>query len=248
VIIPETIRLNNAFTLGVRHANPTATVVVDWIGAWYDTTKEPLSVERLIRDFDCDIIFGHTDTQIPMGRVVELQDGDTSNGELVDFNPDIDRVYTLGYDNYDACDFSGDFCITSAYWNWGPMITRVISDIIAGDWIPSDEIYEQMSESADDSVVFYSELNSAIVLPATVTEIEGLVPRLASADRADQYFFWTGPLNDAEGTECLAAGEIPTDEALLSMCWYTEGLIDTDDAPNVAPAGVCPGEYDCTNQ
>lgn len=248
VIIPETIRLNNAFTLGVRESNPTATVVVEWINAWFDPAAEPVAVENLIQNFDCDVIYGHTDTQIPMGRVVELQDGNAANGELSDFSTTVTRVYTLGYDNADACNFSAEYCITSAYWNWGPMITHVIESIIDGTWLPSDEIYEQMQTDADDSVVFYSELNSAIVSSDAVAAIEAAVPRLASDDRAEQYFFWTGPINDQQGNECLAAGEIPTDDALLSMCWYTEGLIDTDSNPNVPPAGVCPGEYDCTNQ
>ena len=38
--IPEVIRGINAFTLGVREANPEATVRVVWTNTWFDPAKE----------------------------------------------------------------------------------------------------------------------------------------------------------------------------------------------------------------
>jgi len=238
VVIPETIRLNNAFLLGVHSVNADAQVVVRWVGNWYDPENEILATEELIHDFDCDIIFGHTDTQSPMVRVAELQDGDDSNGELTVDDPS--TVYSLGYDNQDSCHFDPDHCLGAAYWNWAPMVTRILEDIMAGDWYPSNVIYEQINPDSSESVVYP---NLSDLVPSTIADqLDPLIDRLSSDDHAEQYFFWEGPIVDAEGAERLADGEVPTDDQLLSMCWYIDGIIDTDETPDVAPAG-CPGDY-----
>ena len=46
--IPEVIRGINAFTLGVRHVNPDATVKVVWTNTWYDPQKERAAAEALL--------------------------------------------------------------------------------------------------------------------------------------------------------------------------------------------------------
>jgi basic membrane protein A len=239
VVIPETVRLNNAFTIGVREVNSNAQVVVRWVGNWYDPANETLAAEELIHDFDCDIIFGHTDTQSPLVVVRDLQDGNPDNGELTVDDPE--SVFSMGYDNPDSCVFDEDHCLGSAYWNWGPVVTRILEDMMTGDWNPSVVVFEQINPVAAESMVY---ANLSEVVPATIADqIPPLIERLSSDDHAEQYFFWEGPINDAQGDERLAAGEIPDDEMLLSMCWYTEGLIDTDaETPNVAPA-TCPGEF-----
>lgn len=238
VVIPETIRLNNAFVLGVKSVNADAQVVVQWVGNWYDPPNEILATEQLIHDFDCDIIFGHTDTQSPMVRVAELQDGDDTNDELTVDDPS--PVYSMGYDNEDSCQFDVEHCLGAAYWNWGPMVTRILEDIMTGDWNPSVVIYEQINPDESESVV---SANISDVVPSAISDqLPPLIERLASDDHAEQYFFWEGPVLDAEGGTRLADGEVPDDEMLLSMCWYIDGIIDTDETPETAPAG-CPGEY-----
>jgi len=46
--IPEVVRHINAFTLGVREANPEATVEVRWLYSWYDPAKAREAAESLI--------------------------------------------------------------------------------------------------------------------------------------------------------------------------------------------------------
>ncbi len=62
--IPEVIRGINAFTLGVRKANPEATVKVVWTNTWFDPQKERQAAEALL-DAGADVIAQHQDTTGP---------------------------------------------------------------------------------------------------------------------------------------------------------------------------------------
>ena len=62
--IPEVIRGINAFTLGVRKANPAATVKVVWTNTWYDPPTERQAAEALL-DGGADVIAQHQDTAGP---------------------------------------------------------------------------------------------------------------------------------------------------------------------------------------
>jgi len=62
--IPEVIRGINAFTIGMREANPNATVSVVWVNSWYDPGKEREAAEALIAQ-GADVIMQHTDSSAP---------------------------------------------------------------------------------------------------------------------------------------------------------------------------------------
>ena len=62
--IPEVIRGINAFTLGVREANPDAEVRVVWTNTWFGPPEEKEAAEALL-DQGADIIAQHQDTTEP---------------------------------------------------------------------------------------------------------------------------------------------------------------------------------------
>ena len=68
--IPEVVRGINAFTLGVRQANPDAEVRVVWTNTWYDPVKEREAAEALL-DEGADIIAQHQDTTEPQKAAKE---------------------------------------------------------------------------------------------------------------------------------------------------------------------------------
>ena len=68
--IPEVIRGINAFTQGVRKANPNATVEVVWTSTWYDPAKEKDAAVALI-DKGADVIAQHQDTAGPQQAAEE---------------------------------------------------------------------------------------------------------------------------------------------------------------------------------
>lgn len=231
VVIPETVRHANAFTQGVRKVNPTATVLVRWVGAWFDPPNETAATNELVDQGDVSLIFGHTDTTIPIEVAGTRR---TSTGA---------QVLSIGYDNPDSCDFApANTCLTSAYWNWGPMVTRILEDMRAGRWRPETPVWEQMKSTPTESSASLAPIttNTALVPSGVRLEVEGLVPELTANTEQARKLPFTGPIRDADGRDRVPSGVMMTDEALLRMCWFVEGVTNLDGSTAV-PVG-CVGD------
>lgn len=219
VNIPEVVRHINAFALGVREANPQAEVIVYWVGNWFDLEIEPIATERLL-ELGVDVIQSATDTTIPL----EVAAGATTDCGT---EPDPVPVYTIGYDNPDSCEASPERCLTSPYWNWGPLYTRLVSQILDGSWDPSEIVWDQMQSTPDESVVHLSEINP--VVPAEVRFlVDEKIPALV--DPGGIHLPFRGEIRDTHGRVRVAAGDELSDEDLLEMCWYVEGISNADAA------------------
>lgn len=127
--IPEVIRGINAFALGVRAANPSATVTVIWTSTWYDPVKEKEAATALL-DAGCDVIAQHQDTTEPQKAAQE-------RGKL-----------SIGYDS-DMAKFVGDTVLTSPVWNWGPKYVDIAKKVMAGTY-KSESYYGGMKDGIVD--------------------------------------------------------------------------------------------------
>lgn len=226
VVIPETVRHANAFTLGVRSVNPDARVVMRWVYAWFDPAEEEAAANELL-DAGVDIVFSHTDTTIAIETANARNSADTP-------------IYTIGYDNPDSCDFAPETCIGSAYWNWGPLVTRLLRNMQTGTWRPDEQVWEPMRADPSQSTV-YLQMNEANVPSSTRIEVEGLVADLSRNTPEGLYLPFRGPVMDNTGGVRIEDGALPTDEDLLSMCWFVDGIYDLDDTPAVVPT-QCMGD------
>lgn len=227
VVIPETVRHLNAFTLGVRSVNPDAVVMVRWVHQWFDIDVEAAATQELI-DAGADFILSGTDT--PTALTV-AEDQVTAGGV---------PVYTVGYDNPDTCKFAPDTCLTSIYFNWGPMVEDIVVAMQDGTWDPLTPVWEPMRGDAARSGAYVAPLNEDIVPVATIFDIEEQLAALAS----NQIEVFSGPLVDNSGNTRLN-GAAATDADLLEMCWFVDGIIEPSpdqDAPASVPGG-CGGVY-----
>lgn len=227
VAIPETVRHANAFAQGVRGVNPDAQVYIEWVEAWFDPPVETSATQTLLREADVDIIFGFTDTTIPIEIAATAT---TSTG---------DPVYVIGYDNRDSCTYKPEItprCLTSAYWNWGPMVTRLLEQMKGGTWRPDDLVWEQMRSSPELSAAYFSELNTDLVPTGVRLEVEGLIPELTADSEQARMLPFAPPIRDGVGQERLSVGESFTDADLLEMCWLVEGIYNVDGSPGTVPA------------
>ena len=229
VVIPETVRHANAFTQGVRSVNPDARVIVEWAFAWFAPEAEEAAANALL-DAGADVIFGHTDTTIPI---------ETTNARFM-ANPDV-RLYSIGYDNPDSCEFAPETCITSAYWNWGPQVTRLLSQMQQGTWRPDELPWDQMQADPQTSTAYLADMNPSLVPSAVRLDVEGLVDDLSEPTPRGLYLPFLGPVRDNTGTLRIAEGTMPTDRDLLNMCWHVDGVYDTSDNPAEVPPG-CVGD------
>ncbi|MBA3451444.1 MAG: BMP family ABC transporter substrate-binding protein, partial [Chloroflexia bacterium] len=195
--IPEVIRGINAFTLGVREVNPEATVKVVWTNTWFDPAKERAAAEALL-DGGADVIAQHQDTAGPQQAAEDR------------------GLYGVGY-NADMASLAPDAVLTSAIWNWGPFYIDVVQQVMDGTWESS-----QYWGGWQDGVVDMAPV--AEFVPEEVrTAADEEVARFKSGEETI-YTIFTGPILDQSGEERIAADQTMTDEELLGMDWFVEGV------------------------
>ncbi|MCR5452438.1 MAG: BMP family ABC transporter substrate-binding protein, partial [Lachnospiraceae bacterium] len=136
--IPETIRSINAYTMGVRKANPSAKVLVSYVGSWNDSVKEGQIVKKMC-DAGVDVFTHHQDAPY-----------------VIDVADDM-GLYTTGYDfvykDYSAC------FLTAALINWDVLYEKVLGDYISGRADFSDDYWLGLADNAV-SLYPYSDLVS----------------------------------------------------------------------------------------
>jgi basic membrane protein A len=195
--IPEIIRGINAFTLGVREANPEATVRVVWTNTWFDPAKERAAAEALL-DGGADVIAQHQDSGGPQQAAEDR------------------GLYGVGY-NADMAPLAPDAVITSAIWNWGPYYIDIVESVMDGTWES-----EQYWGGWQDGVVDLAPI--AEFVPEEIrTTAEEEIARFKSGEETI-YTIFTGPIADQTGEIRVPEGQSMTDEELLSMNWFVEGV------------------------
>jgi basic membrane protein A len=195
--IPEVIRGINAFTLGVREVNPEATVRVVWTNTWFDPAKERQAAEALL-DGGADVIAQHQDTAGPQQAAEDR------------------GLYGVGY-NADMAPLAPGAVLTSAIWNWAPYYIDIVESVMNGTWES-----EQYWGGWQDGVVDMAPI--ADFVPDDIrTAIEEEVARFKSGEETI-YTIFTGPIADQTGEVRVPEGQSMTDEELLSMNWFVEGV------------------------
>ncbi len=237
VIIPETVRHVNAFTLGARSVKPNVEVAIEWVGDWFNPEAEAAAANLLLAA-NVDVVFGHTDTTTPI---------ETANQYYLDNNEGVQgepRIYTIGYDNEDACTFKealASTCIASAYWNWGPLLVRILGEMQKSTWEPAELPWDQMKGDRAKSTAYLSAMSVNLVPTPVSIEVEGLVNDLSEQGERGLMFPFRGPIVDNQGGARIAEADYPTDADLLKMCWFVKGVIDVSGADAVVP-GECVGD------
>lgn len=195
--IPEVIRGINAFTLGVREVNPEATVRVVWTNTWFDPAKERAAAEALL-DGGADVIAQHQDTAGPQQAAEDR------------------GLYSVGY-NADMSPLAPEAVLTSAIWNWGTYYTDVVQGVMDGTW-ESNQFWGGWQDGLVDLAPI------ADFVPEEVrAAAEEEIGRFKSGEETI-YTIFTGPLADQTGEVRVPEEQAMTDEELLGMNWFVEGV------------------------
>ncbi|GHV37761.1 BMP family ABC transporter substrate-binding protein [Synergistales bacterium] len=193
--IPEVIRMINAFTLGVRSVNPTATVKVIWLFSWFDPGKEKEAAKALIES-GCDVLGMHADT----GAVAQACEET--------------KTYVVGYNN-DMSGFAPTMHLTAPVWNWEKLFAPIIEQVRDGVW-KSEDIWWGLKEGAVDLAPF-----GAAVPEDVRKSVNEQKARIAGGDD----FIFTGPIKDQKGEVKVAEGSKMSDADIWSMGWFVEGVL-----------------------
>lgn len=114
--IPEVVQGINAYTLGMRAANPKAQVKVSWLNTWFDPAREREAALALISQ-GADTLTHHS--------------GSTAIPQLAEEK----GVMLLGYQS-DMSAIAPTAQLTSVTHVWGERYAKVASDVRAGRWKP----------------------------------------------------------------------------------------------------------------
>ena len=198
--IPEVIRAINAFTLGVRSTNPTATVKVSWTFTWFDPTIEKQAGEALVKQ-GVDAMTIHQDTPAALQAA-------TTVGK-----------WGIGY-HTDMSASLGDDCLISAVWNLGPYYVDQIKAVQDGTW-KAEAIWGGY-EDGERNMVTVSKVS-----PKAAAGSQELADKLISQLAAGELKVFGGPLKDNQGNLKITDGAVMSPADIWVMMWFVEGVDGT---------------------
>lgn len=196
--IPEVYRGIDAFTLGAQSVNPKVKVKVNWTNTWYDPVKEKEAAKSLLEQ-GSDVIAMHQDTPAPMQAAEEA-------GKLA-----------LGY-NSDMRKFAPKAVMTGPVWNWGPYYVNTVKAVMDGTW-KMDQYWGPMKDGIIDLGPYG---------PMVPEDVKALVAAKKQEIMDGKFIVFKGPIKDNTGKERVPAGTSMTDEQMLSMDWFVEGVEATN--------------------
>ena len=193
--IPEVIQGINSFYLHAKKANPDVEISVVWVYTWFDPAKEADAARALIAN-GVDVITQHTDSTAPQAAAQEAG-----------------NVFTFGQAS-DMAAFAPVPRIASIIDDWSPYYVKRVGQVLDGTW----ESGASWAGIADGEVV------SGEITDAVPEDVKAEALAMRDAIAAGEYHPFTGPINKQDGTPWLAEGETASDEDLLGMKFYIEGV------------------------
>ncbi|WP_211100192.1 BMP family ABC transporter substrate-binding protein [Azospirillum halopraeferens] len=193
--IPEVVGGINAFTIALRKVNPEAQVRVVWVNSWYDPPKEAEAAKALL-DQSADVIVQHTDSPAPI-QVAE-QAGKWAVGQSSDMTR-----------------FGPKAHLTAIVDDWNGYYIDRVKAVLDGTWQPIDTW-----GGLKDKMLFMAPYNPAI--PGDVVE---MVEKTRVDIMEGRRHSFDGPVKDQSGKVVIAEGKHASDEEILKMDWFVEGVV-----------------------
>jgi len=198
--VPEVVQGINAFTLGMRAANPRASVRVLWLNTWFDPAREREAAQALV-DQGADVLSNHSGSPaVPQTAQANFR----SRG-----------VRAIGYQS-DMRRYAPDAQLAAIVQHWGPYYTQVARSLLEGRW-QARPYWGGMK----DGVVQLGGLDPA--LPAALrTQLDTRREAIVSGKLRP----FAAPLVDQQGATRLASGALD-DAAISTMNWFVQGVVGT---------------------
>jgi basic membrane protein A and related proteins len=216
--IPEELRLGNAFALGMRKTCPDCTMDVRWINTWHDPVIERESAASLF-DAGADVVLTGADTPA-------VADVATEKGR-----------WGITYDFKGSC--KADRCLTTPYWNWGPVYARVVKGIQDKTYKVGWDYFDADSGGIGLYGFMQGETPTKGIADLPKEDVQLVKDTLAKmvAGQFTRFDVFSGPIKDNAGNTVVPAGEKmvqadldqfpPGAEGLACkycMKWWAEGI------------------------
>jgi simple sugar transport system substrate-binding protein len=195
--IPEVVMGINAFFLAARKVNPELELRVVWANTWYDPGKEADAAKTLI-DQGADIIVQHTDS--PAALQVAEERG----------------VYAFGQAS-DMRRFAPEAQLTAIVDNWNNYYIDRVQALLDGTW-ETHNVWYGLKEGLVE-IAPYGPAVPPDVVDAAEAVRKGIV--------AGEHHPFEGPIHNQAGEMVVAEGEHLSDEDILRMNYYVQGIQGT---------------------
>jgi simple sugar transport system substrate-binding protein len=196
--VPEVVQGINAFTLGMREANPAAQVKVVWLNTWFDPAREREAALTLINQ-GADVLTNHSGSPaVPQAAQDHFKDK---------------GVRVIGYQS-DMRAFAPQAQLAAVTHHWGGYYTQVARAVIDGRWKP-----QPVWGGMKDGLVQLSAVSSDV--PAAT---QALVEARRKAIVEGRFAPFSAPLVDNEGRVRLAQGQLD-DTQIATMNWFVRGVV-----------------------
>ena len=167
---------------------------------WTKTWYDPATEKEAAKsllDVGADVIAQHQDSPGPQEAAQEK------------------GAYSIGY-NSDMSQFAPKAYLTAPVWNWGPFYIDTVEKVKAGTW-KSQSVWPGLAEGIVDLAPM-SEL-----VPKDVQEV--VLAKRDAIIAGEEVF--VGPIKNQKGEVAIAAGTTASDEELLGMTWFVQGVVGT---------------------
>jgi len=190
------LQIQNAWMLGARSVNPDVVERIIYINTYYDPAAERDAALSLI-DIGCDVISQATNTPAHVQAAEE-------NG-----------VYAMSQFE-DMRQFGPNAYVSGDLFYWEKYYIPTLKAIYKNTWKPRLFI-----PGITSGVLDLAEFGP-MVTEEMKTMVEETKHKMITEDPE---FYWKGPIYDNQGNLRVKKGERLTDEELLKMNWWVDGII-----------------------
>ena len=196
--VPEVIQGINAFTLGMRAANPRATVKLVWLDAWFDPARERDAATALVNQ-GADVLTNHS--------------GSTAVAQVAEER----RVGFVAYQS-DMRAMAPRAQWTAIVHQWGGYYTKVAEQVLQGRW-RATPVWGGMKDGFVRLAPFGAAVPADVAAFVRAREADLVAGRLRP---------FAGRIVDNAGRERQPAGaEAMPDARLQTMDFLVQGVVGT---------------------
>ncbi len=216
--IPEELRLGNAFMLGAKKTCPECTMDVRWINTWHDPVAEKDGAASLF-DAGAQVVLTGADT--PAVADVAQEKG----------------KWGITYDYIGSCKV--ERCLTTIYWNWGPIYAKVTQGVMDKTYKPGFDYFDADSGSLGLFGFMEGQQLTKGESDLPEADLKLIKDTLAAmlAGKFTRFDVFAGPIKDNQGKTIVPAGEkmVQADldqfppgakglECKYCMYWWADGV------------------------
>lgn len=203
--IPQTLLNIDAFELGAQSVNPDAQTYTVFTNAWCDPAKQADATNSLLSQ-GADVLSQHQDCT---GTVIKT--AEAKGAETVGYHFDAESLAPKGW-------------LTGSDWNWGPLYTAMVKNILAGQFTGGP--FNTNYTLGFDSTSIGTPMVLAPFGPSVTSETQQLVADAKAKILAGRSPF-TGPITDQSGKVQVPDGQAATPDELTALNYLVKGVIGT---------------------